>query len=138
LALPADALGKEGRRIAFRRAHRHPRAPLPSSPGDLVLPIEVHPEPPAAPAGRRKGRAPAAPLAGPARDLLAALRAWRLEVARREEVPAFRILTDRSLHALADRRPRTLEALYGIPGIGGRFVERHGRELLEVLARSGD
>lgn len=138
LALSEDAMEKEGRRIAFRRAHRNPRAPLPSSPGDLVLPIEVHPEPPAAPAGRRKGRAPAAPLAGPARDLLAALRAWRLEVARREEVPAFRILTDRSLHALADRRPRTLEALYGIPGIGGRFVERHGRELLEVLARSGD
>ncbi|HOU54118.1 MAG TPA: DNA topoisomerase 3 [Myxococcota bacterium] len=138
LALAEDAMEKEGRRIAFRRAHRMPRAPLPSSPEDLHLPIEVHPEASPASSGRRKARVPAAPLAGPAREVLEALRAWRLEVARREEVPAFRILTDRSLHALADQRPRTLEALYRIPGIGGRFMERHGRELLEVLARSED
>jgi len=138
LALSEDSMEREGRRIAFRRAHRNPRVAPPPSPGDLDLPIEVHPETPAGPRRGRKERTPAAPLARAARELLDTLRAWRLEVARREEVPAFRILTDRALHALAERRPRTLDALYAIPGIGSRFVERHGREVLEVVARSTD
>jgi superfamily II DNA helicase RecQ len=63
------------------------------------------------------------------------LRAWRLDRARREGIPAFRILTDRSLLVLASSRPKTLAELGSLRGIGPRFVEKFGREVLELLRR---
>ena len=35
-------------------------------------------------------------------DLLRALKAWRLETARREGIPAYRVARDRSLEAVAE------------------------------------
>jgi ATP-dependent DNA helicase RecQ len=51
-------------------------------------------------------------------DLLAALRAWRLNEARTQAVPAYVILHDRTLADIAALRPRDLGALRGIGGIG--------------------
>jgi DNA topoisomerase-3 len=38
-------------------------------------------------------------------DLEAALKAWRLEEAKRKGLPAFRIMTDKTLREIAERRP---------------------------------
>jgi ATP-dependent DNA helicase RecQ len=64
----------------------------------------------------------------------ARLKAWRLEEARRQALPAYVILHDATLAELARRQPGHLDALAEIPGIGTRKLERYGAALLEVLA----
>ena len=62
-----------------------------------------------------------------------ALRAWRLDEARRAKVPAFRILSDRVLAAIASVRPPDEEALGLVSGVGPSMLKRHGRKILAVL-----
>ncbi|HLL00745.1 MAG TPA: DNA topoisomerase 3 [Myxococcaceae bacterium] len=77
------------------------------------------------------------PVPKPSPALVEALKAWRLAEARRRRVPAFRILTDRVLGAIAALRPEDRDALMGIQGVGPKLVERYGRELLELVGRGG-
>jgi DNA topoisomerase-3 len=66
-----------------------------------------------------------------------ALRDWRLAEARRRGVPAFRILSDRVLRALANRHPVTTQELLAIPGIGSSTVEKYGANIFRVLRGNG-
>jgi superfamily II DNA helicase RecQ len=86
------------------------------------------------PAGRAKGEA-AAPVAGSPLELKAEelLRAWRLATAKRLGVPAFRIMTDKVLEAIAKRRPKTAADLLAIPGIGINSVEKYGAQIYRIL-----
>jgi DNA topoisomerase-3 len=52
-------------------------------------------------------------------------------------VPAFRILTDRTLNALAAARPGDEVGLLNIPGIGPTIVQKYGREILGILEKGG-
>jgi hypothetical protein len=61
------------------------------------------------------------------------LRAWRLERAREAAVPAYRILSDRSLRHVVRARPSSLEQLAQTPGIPSPTVERYGAALLALL-----
>jgi DNA helicase-2/ATP-dependent DNA helicase PcrA len=63
-----------------------------------------------------------------------ALREWRLERARADEVPAYVVFNDRTLAELVARTPRTLAELAAVPGIGPAKLERYGAELLAQLA----
>ena len=65
--------------------------------------------------------------------LVPALKAWRLAEARRQGVPAFRILTDRTLLALVRLGPANVGELLAVPGLGPRLVERYGDRLLSLL-----
>lgn len=65
-----------------------------------------------------------------------ALRAWRLGEARRRGVPAFRIFTDQTLRAIAQRRPASAAELLAIPGIGINTVEKYGRQIYRILEGS--
>ncbi len=62
-----------------------------------------------------------------------ALRAWRLAEARKRRVPAFRILTDRVLGAIASERPRSEAALQRIQGVGPKLTERYGEAILSLV-----
>ncbi|MDQ7087689.1 MAG: HRDC domain-containing protein [Acidobacteriota bacterium] len=75
---------------------------------------------------RRRRRAGASPLAE-------ALRAWRAEEARRRGIPAYRILHDSTLDALACTRPRTAAELLAVKGIGPTKAERFGPALLDLI-----
>jgi DNA helicase-2/ATP-dependent DNA helicase PcrA len=66
-----------------------------------------------------------------------ALRKWRLERARAEEVPAFVVFSDATLHELADGLPRTPAELASVPGIGPVKLERYGDDVLRVLRPFG-
>jgi superfamily II DNA helicase RecQ len=66
-----------------------------------------------------------------------ALRAWRFAEARRRGVPAFRILSDQALRAMATRRPGTVRELLAIPGIGITTVEKYARQFYRILQKSG-
>jgi len=65
-------------------------------------------------------------------ELLEALRKWRLGVAREFGIPAFVIFHDSTLQAIAAGRPRTLDALRRISGIGATKLDRYGEAVLAV------
>ncbi len=78
-----------------------------------------------------KGLAEASLNAG-ALERLARLKAWRAEVAREHNLPAFVIFHDATLRAIAERAPQTLTDLEGISGIGIKKLEAYGQEVLRV------
>jgi ATP-dependent DNA helicase RecQ len=78
-----------------------------------------------------KGIAEAALNAG-ALERLAQLKAWRAEVAREHNLPAFVIFHDSTLRAIAERAPKTTHDLEGIAGIGGKKLQAYGAEVLRV------
>jgi ATP-dependent DNA helicase RecQ len=65
---------------------------------------------------------------------VARLRAWRLERARADGVPAYVVLHDATLHELASSRPASLAELGAVRGLGPAKLERDGDELLAQLA----
>ncbi|WP_342378260.1 DNA topoisomerase 3 [Myxococcus stipitatus] len=67
--------------------------------------------------------------------LVDALKAWRLAEARKRKVPAFRILTDRVLGAIAAARPENGAALMAVHGVGPALTERYGSQILSLIAR---
>ena len=69
--------------------------------------------------------------------LLGALRAWRSQIARKRGVPAYVVLHDSTIDGIATTRPRTLEQLRGIPGIGDKKLEHYGEELIALVKASG-
>ena len=71
----------------------------------------------------------------PSPGLVDALKAWRLAEARKRRVPAFHILTDRTLGAIAAARPRSEEELLAVWGIGPTIAGRHGPAILGIVAR---
>jgi DNA topoisomerase-3 len=80
-----------------------------------------------------------APRESKAEDLL---RTWRMAQAKRQAVPAFRVMSDKVLTAIASRRPKTAAELLAIPGIGIGSVEKYGAQIYRILneaeVRSGD
>ncbi|KAB7746212.1 AAA family ATPase [Nostocoides sp. F2B08] len=67
-------------------------------------------------------------------SLVDALRTWRTQRAARDKVPAYIVLTDVTLTALAERSPRNTDDLLAIPGIAERKVEAYGTEILALIA----
>jgi ATP-dependent DNA helicase RecQ len=78
-----------------------------------------------------KGLAEAALNAG-ALEILARLKAWRAEIAREHNLPAFVIFHDATLRAIAERAPQSLNDLEGIAGIGVKKLDAYGAEVLRV------
>ncbi len=89
--------------------------------------------------GARRSRV-AAPISteGVDADLLAALKAWRLDEARTQSVPAYVILHDSTLIELARNRPADSDELADIAGFGSRKIERYGDTLVRLIAGFGD
>jgi DNA helicase-2/ATP-dependent DNA helicase PcrA len=67
-------------------------------------------------------------------QLAGSLRAWRLERARRDEVPPYVVFNDRTLQELAATQPASISELLAIHGLGTTKVRRYGTELLGLLA----
>ena len=80
-----------------------------------------------------KGLAEATLNAG-ALERLARLKAWRAEVAREHNLPAFVIFHDATLRAIAERAPQDMTDLEGISGIGQKKLAAYGGEVLRVCA----
>jgi len=80
-----------------------------------------------------KGMAEAALNTG-ALERLARLKAWRAEVAREHNLPAFVIFHDATLRAIAGQAPQSLHDLEGISGMGVKKLQAYGAEVLRVCA----
>ncbi len=87
---------------------------------------------------RGQGRGPAAAVSAPvsAEDeaLFQTLRAWRTAVARARGVPPYVVLHDSTLREIAAIRPRTLDALARVRGVGPAKLAEHGEPLLATVA----
>jgi DNA topoisomerase-3 len=127
-----DAFEKDGQTIRFRRAYLTSAGWKP----DAILEVKV----PVAPTRLKKGRkakklvGDAAPEAPP--GLVEALRSWRLEESRRQAVPAFHVLSNRTLLAIAQARPEDREGLLAVSGVGPKCVEKYGARILSIVEAS--
>jgi ATP-dependent DNA helicase RecQ len=85
-------------------------------------------------ATRRTRSAVAPSVEGVDAGLLAALKAWRLDEARTQSVPAYVILHDSTLIELARNRPSDHDELADIAGFGSRKIERYGDTLVRLIS----
>jgi len=97
------------------------------------------PDDPAAQRGRRSrsGQARVQLTGEYDRELFDRLREWRLQVAQETDKPAFTVLVDTTLAAIAETRPRTVPELARINGLGPAKIEKYGATLLEIVAGAG-
>jgi DNA helicase-2/ATP-dependent DNA helicase PcrA len=63
-----------------------------------------------------------------------ALKAWRLERSKADDVPAYVVFSNATLVEIADRQPSTLAELASVSGVGPAKLERYGEEVLRVVA----
>ncbi len=59
----------------------------------------------------------------------------REELARKQDRPPFKIMSNLALVRIARTQPRTLAELSALPGIGEWFIRRHGRDALRAVER---
>jgi DNA topoisomerase III len=64
------------------------------------------------------------------------LKAWRRALAVKQGVPAFRIMSDRVLLAIAENEPASAAELLAIPGIGIKLVEKYAAQIYRILDES--
>lgn len=73
------------------------------------------------------------PLTAEERRIVEKLRDWRRRMASSENVPTYMICQDKTLEHLAIARPRQIEALSGIYGLGESKITRYGDQILSQL-----
>jgi DNA topoisomerase III len=156
LTLAEDAFEKDGRTIRFQRATLTPEG-FRGDP-DATARVEMPEERPKTRKARDRGKSRSekkSDRAEPRRSgrpaqaslvpeeapslvsphVFEALKAWRKIEAQKRRIPAFRILTDRALTALASQRPQSEAELLDVPGIGPTIVQKYGREILGIVGR---
>ncbi len=65
--------------------------------------------------------------------LLSALKAKRRAFAETAGVPAYVVFADRTLIEMAEKRPKTLDQMMGITGVGAKKLESFGKAFLAVI-----
>jgi superfamily II DNA helicase RecQ len=126
---------KDGKQIPYRKAHLTRDAEYVNEDTPLALTIrDAGP-----PAAKRRKKAVSKkrkkPAVTPVQDtrLEASLRAWRTGQAKRQGIPAFRIMSDRVLLGIVENQPRSARELLAIPGIGIASVEKYGAQIYKIL-----
>lgn len=110
--------------------------------GEVPVVLREAPEP--ARNGRKRGArggadkvpAAASALDGAGQARFAALKAWRAEVAREHNLPAYVVFHDATLAEMAREHPDSLEALSHVTGVGAKKLDAYGQEILRVLRAS--
>ena len=72
-------------------------------------------------------------LSAEERKLFDALRNWRLDTAKRLGKPPYLIFTDKTLAAIAQIRPTSLDEMDCIAGVGRKKLERYGDDIMEIV-----
>ena len=83
----------------------------------------------------RKPQAPGPAAANLSQDALVRyinLKAWRAEVAKEHNLPAYVIFHDATLAAIAAASPQNPEDLHGISGLGAKKLEAYGQDVLRI------
>ena len=92
------------------------------------------------PRRKDKGKDWRADLSQDERSLYDALCTWRNERAGRDGRPPYILLTNKQIALIAQTRPKNLEALRKIEGVGEAKVEAFGKDLVAFIAsrQAGD
>lgn len=131
---------KDGKRIDFRKVRITSAGREPNAAADLQIPVDAHAERPVAGGPRVRKAATRKRAKGRAVNnsgVEAALRAWRLGEAKKRSTPAFHILTDRTIEAIAARQPRSASELLEVTGIGPKVIEKYGPQILRIVSTAG-
>ncbi|AGP31362.1 ATP-dependent DNA helicase UvrD2 [Corynebacterium terpenotabidum] len=67
------------------------------------------------------------------RALVTELRSWRTGLAKERDVPAYVVMSDATLKAVALKAPTTARELLQVPGIGPAKVEQFGEDILGIV-----
>ena len=62
------------------------------------------------------------------------LRWWRMETARKHNVPAYVIFHDSTMREIAKANPGSLDDLRGVTGVGEKKLETYGAEIIALMA----
>ncbi len=65
--------------------------------------------------------------------ILDALKLWRSEKAKEQNLPSYFIATNKELTSVAKYKPAKKEELLDIKGFGKHKIENYGEEILEIL-----
>jgi hypothetical protein len=104
-----------------------PATPAPPKPSSTPMPESEKP------AVRETAATPYTVTSSQNDDLVAKLKAYRLETSRAEKVQAYVVFNDRQLADLITRKPRTLADLQQISGFGPVKAEKYGPGILALL-----
>jgi DNA helicase-2/ATP-dependent DNA helicase PcrA len=139
----ADALAEERRLlyVGITRARRHlvlswagsrvgAKGPGRARPSRFIA--ELWPNAVARPAPKPGSAVATFELSADDEPLLAKLIEWRRERARADGVPAYVVADNKTLAAIAVRRPSDAEGLLAVPGIGQRKVATYGPDILAI------
>jgi DNA topoisomerase III len=89
--------------------------------------------------GRKRTRSRAdearAPSVAPGGDdkLVRCLKDWRRAIASEKQAPAYTVMTDRALYAIASERPSNLDQLLTVHGVGKSFLAKYGPTVLVLI-----
>jgi ATP-dependent DNA helicase RecQ len=72
-------------------------------------------------------------LSAHARERLAALQAWRGQLAKETGKPAYVIFSNATLIAIAELNPQSLGELSEVSGVGAAKLESYGQQVLELI-----
>jgi DNA helicase II / ATP-dependent DNA helicase PcrA len=112
--------------VGITRARKHLALTWAGKPSRFLLELGVEAAPPAA-ASKARADEPDDPT-------YQALKRWRLQRAKSDEIPAYVVFHNSTLAEIAARRPKTIAELSSVPGVGPAKLERYGRDVLEALA----
>ncbi|MBR2958738.1 MAG: AAA family ATPase [Bacteroidales bacterium] len=93
---------------------------------------------PREPRARKEPKAPKErrpTLAEQQAPLVQMLTQWRREKAEEQDIPHFHILQQKTLMAIVNMLPRTMDELLAVPGIGRIKADLYGREILDIVDR---
>ena len=79
---------------------------------------------------------PVIAIAEESQELFEELRILRKRLADQQAIPAYIVLSDKTLHLLAIQKPVTLEEFGMINGIGEYKKEKYGKDFIEVIKQS--
>ncbi len=106
--------------------------------GDVQLLLRVATEPQRRGRSSRSGtgkadKPPPLPLDDDGQERFTALKAWRAEVAKAHNLPAYVVFHDATLAEMARSAPQSLDDLAGITGVGAKKLEAYGTEILRLM-----
>jgi DNA topoisomerase-3 len=134
VAITETSFEKDGKRIEFRKVRLTPAGREPGSAERVMVPEDSEP-PPQTRVKRQKRTRTRTPKQQPATTgLEAALRAWRTAEAKKAGVPAFRILTDKTLLAIAAAEPETQASLSSISGVNSSVMRKYADRILRLVS----
>jgi len=104
--------------------------------GEVTLTLREAPDAVKRTRSTRAGGKAAAPqdLDPMALERYQALKAWRAEVAREHNLPAYVVFHDATLADMARLGPQSLDELGTISGVGSKKLQAYGAQILSVLA----